>query len=162
MTARRSAPIDPAALDAVLAPFGQSHMLPREAYIDEAVLAWEQDAFFRAGWVCVGRVTDLPEPGDQRARAIGGAGLLLTRDREGALHVFANACRHRGHELLPCEGSDQQSRRAVPVPRVELRARRSAATRAPIRRPELRSVGRRVASRQARGVGRMAVRERVG
>jgi Rieske 2Fe-2S family protein len=105
MTARPPAPIDAAALDAVLAPFGQSRMLPREAYVDEVVLAWEHDAFFRGGWVCVGRVTDLPEPGDQRARAIGGAGLLLTRDRDGVLHVFANACRHRGHELLPCDGA---------------------------------------------------------
>ena len=50
-----------------------------------------------------------PEPGDQRARSIGGTGLLLTRDHEGALHVFANACRHRGHELLPCEGATNTS-----------------------------------------------------
>jgi glycine betaine catabolism A len=105
MTASRPAPIDQAALHAVLAPFGQSHMLPREAYVDEALLAWEQDAFFRGGWVCVGRVIDLADPGDQRARAVGGAGLLLTRDRDGELHVFANACRHRGHELLPCDGA---------------------------------------------------------
>src|SRR4029077_15522789 len=105
MTARQPAPIDPSALDAVLAPFGQSHMLPREAYVDEAVLAWEQEAFFQGGWVCAGRVTDVPEPGDQKAVAIGDAGLLLTRDRDGALHAFANACRHRGHELLPCDSA---------------------------------------------------------
>ena len=27
----------------------------------------------------------------------------------GVLHVFANACRHRGHELLPCEGATNTS-----------------------------------------------------
>ncbi len=105
MSARRPAPLDDAALARTLAPFGESNMLPREAYIDEAVLAWEHEAFFQGGWVCAGRVTDLPVPGDQRARAIGGAGLLLTRDKSGVLHVFANACRHRGHELLPCDGA---------------------------------------------------------
>ena len=66
MTDRRLAPIDDTALDTVLAPFGHSHMLPREAYVDEAVLTWEKEAFFQGGWVCAGRVTDVAEPGDQR------------------------------------------------------------------------------------------------
>ena len=108
MSRRSLAPIDPAALDAVLAPFGESHMLPRAAYIDEAVLAWEQDAFFRDGWVCAGRAEDVANPGDQRARSVGGSGLLMVRDSDGALHTFANACRHRGHELLPCDGTSNR------------------------------------------------------
>jgi Rieske 2Fe-2S family protein len=80
VTGRGPAPIDAAALDAVLAPFGESHMLPRDAYVDDAVLAWEQDAFFQGGWVCAGRAADVANPGDQRARSIGGAGLLMARD----------------------------------------------------------------------------------
>ena len=105
MSAHGPAPIDPGALDAVLAPFGQSHMLPREAYVDEAVLAWEREAFFHDGWVCAGRVSDVREPGDQLARSVAGAGLLVTRDRDGEVHTFANACRHRGHELLACDAT---------------------------------------------------------
>ena len=103
MTDKGAAPIDPAALDAVLAPFGQSRMLPREAYVDEAVLSWERDAFFHDGWVCAGRASDVREPGDQVATSVAGAGLLVTRDRDGEIHAFANACRHRGHELLACD-----------------------------------------------------------
>ena len=34
--------------------------------------------------------------------------MLLTRDDDGAVHAFANTCRHRGHELLPCGGSASQ------------------------------------------------------
>ncbi len=38
-------------------------MLPREAYVDDAVLAWERDLLLRQGWVCVGRADDLAEQG---------------------------------------------------------------------------------------------------
>ena len=34
--------------------------------------------------------------------------MLLVRDDEGVLHAFANTCRHRGHELLPCGAAAQQ------------------------------------------------------
>ncbi len=102
-----TAPIDPSRLAAALEPLGRSRMLPREAYVDPAVLAWEQRTFF-GGWVCVGRSTELAEVGTQRAFRLGGAGVLLTRAEDGVLRAFANTCRHRGHELLPCGGSAQK------------------------------------------------------
>jgi glycine betaine catabolism A len=107
-TVRPAAPLDQAALAASAAPFGQSRMLPRAAYVDPAVFAWEQRHFFDAGWMCVGRSDQLPRPGDQRAEPVGEGSVLLTRDDEGGLHAFANTCRHRGHELLPCGASTQQ------------------------------------------------------
>ncbi len=96
------APVDPRALEESLRPFGESRMLPREAYVSEDVFAWEQRHFFSGGWVCVGRSSEMPEPCDQMAKALGHAGVLLTRDKERRLRAFANACRHRGHELLAC------------------------------------------------------------
>ena len=95
------APIDPARLAAALEPLGRTRMLPREAYVDPEVFAWEQRAFF-SGWLCLGRSADLAEPRQQMAVSVGAAGVLLTRAEDGALHAFANVCRHRGHELLPC------------------------------------------------------------
>src|SRR6266567_3844777 len=44
----------------------------------------------------------LPRAGDQRAEATGEGGVLLVRGEDGELRAFANSCRHRGHELLPC------------------------------------------------------------
>jgi Rieske 2Fe-2S family protein len=96
------APLDPAAVAESLRPFGESRMLPRAAYISPEVFAWEQRNFFDGGWTCVGRSEDLAEPGDQRAESVGRAGVFLMRDNESRLRAFANACRHRGHELLPC------------------------------------------------------------
>jgi Rieske 2Fe-2S family protein len=96
------APLDRAGLEATLRPHRQSRMLPPAAYVDPAVFAWEERHFFAGGWMCVGQRDDLPEPGDQRAEPVGRGGVLLVRDRDGALRAFANTCRHRGHELLAC------------------------------------------------------------
>jgi glycine betaine catabolism A len=102
------APLDPAGLADALQPFGESRMLPRAAYVDPAVFAWEQRNFFDGGWTCVGFSAELANPGDQRAEPVGAGSVLLTRAEDGELHAFANTCRHRGHELLPCGGSAQR------------------------------------------------------
>ena len=108
------APIDPAKLAPVLAPFGRSRLLPREAYVDDAVFAWEQEHLLRRRWVCVARGEELPERGDQRAVRIGAETALLVRGDDGVLRAFANACRHRGHELLPCDSAT--NKRAIVCP----------------------------------------------
>ncbi len=96
------APIDPLGLAAALAPFGQSRMLPPEAYTAESVFEWEQRHFFEGGWTCVGTASAISAAGDQRAEQLGRGGVLLMRDQEGEARAFVNACRHRGHELLAC------------------------------------------------------------
>ena len=108
------APLDPAGVAAALRPFGESRMLPPAAYVDPAVFSWEQQHFFGGGWTCVGFAADLANPGDQRAVPVGAGSVLLTRDDAGVLHAFANFCRHRGHELLPCGGTAQ--RQAIVCP----------------------------------------------
>ena len=103
------APVDPAGLAESLRPFGQSRMLPRAAYVDPAVFEWEQRHFFGGGWVCAGRSDQLADPGDQRAEALGTGSVLLVRGDDGVLRAFANTCRHRGHELLPCGAAMQRN-----------------------------------------------------
>jgi glycine betaine catabolism A len=108
------APIDPAGLGDALKPFGSSRMLPPAAYTDPAVFEWEQRNFFGRGWTCVGFSAELANPGDQRAESVGQGGILLSRGEDGVLRGFANFCRHRGHELLPCGTSAQ--RRSIVCP----------------------------------------------
>ena len=102
------APLSPGDLADSLLPFGRSRMLPPAAYVDPAVFAWEQRSFF-GGWLCVGRSSQVAGPGDQRAERAGLGSVLLTRDDDGTLRAFANTCRHRGHELLPCGSSASRS-----------------------------------------------------
>jgi glycine betaine catabolism A len=106
-TLRPHAPLDPSAVAQALLPFGHSRMLPRAAYVDPAVFAWEQRYFFGGGWLCVGRSDQAPEPGGQWAEAVGEGSVLLVRGEDGVLRAFANTCRHRGHELLPCGAASQ-------------------------------------------------------
>jgi phenylpropionate dioxygenase-like ring-hydroxylating dioxygenase large terminal subunit len=108
-----AAPLPKDALDATLAEFGRSRMLPREAYVDGAVFEWEQRHIFNS-WMCVGHAADLPDPGSQRAATVGAGSVLLTRDEDAVVHAFANTCRHRGHELLQC--GEAAKRRSIVCP----------------------------------------------
>lgn len=98
---RVPAPVPAADLAAALAPFGESRMLPREAYVDPAVFEWEQHNIFN-GWTCVGHASDLAAVGSQKAVGTGANGMLLVRGEDDTVRAFANTCRHRGHELLAC------------------------------------------------------------
>lgn len=106
-------PLPAEAIAAALEPFGSSLMLPPAAYTSPEVFAWEQRHFFR-GWQCVGFAADLDAPGAQRAEPVGGTSVLVVRDADGVVRAFANTCRHRGHELLPCGGST--NRRSIVCP----------------------------------------------
>jgi len=101
-TGRASSPLPQAALDAARRPFGESSLLPLEAYVDDDVFDWELRHVFERAWVCVGRASELSVPGAQRAEQVGRSSVMLVRDRDGELRAFANICRHRGHELLAC------------------------------------------------------------
>ncbi|TRW82720.1 aromatic ring-hydroxylating dioxygenase subunit alpha [Mycolicibacterium sp. 018/SC-01/001] len=105
------APVPADGVAAALAPFGRSRMLPREAYVEPAVFEWERRHIF-SGWTCVGRADDLTTVGAQKALGSGADGTLLVRGEDGAIRAFANTCRHRGHELLPCATPGAATRKA--------------------------------------------------
>ncbi len=98
---------------------GPARMLPAAAYTDPAVLAWERRHLFAASWTCLGRTDELlpvgPEerPTTQRAVRVGDVSALLVRADAG-VRLFANTCRHRGHELLAEDGSS--TRRSIVCP----------------------------------------------
>jgi glycine betaine catabolism A len=107
-------PFDRDDLEPAQRPFGQSRMLPQDAYTAPRVFAFEQERFFAGSWTCVGREGDLEGTGAQRAMRVGGAGVLLVRATDGRVRAFANTCRHRGHELLGV--GEQTTRRTVLCP----------------------------------------------
>jgi Rieske 2Fe-2S family protein len=97
-----------------------ARMLPAVAYTAPEVLAWELRHLFAGTWPCLGRLEELlPEdrgdkPVTQRAVMVGDVGGLLVRAPGGRVRLFANTCRHRGHELLPVGGASD--RRTIQCP----------------------------------------------
>jgi Rieske 2Fe-2S family protein len=109
------APLSESSLAAALRPFGESRMLPPAAYTSAEVFAWERQHFFGGGWTCAGHASRLPAAGDQLAVATGAGGALIVRGEDGIIRAFANTCRHRGHELLPC-GNAAVNAKAIVCP----------------------------------------------
>ncbi len=91
---------------------GNATGLPARYYVSPEIFAAEREHILLRNWFFVARTEELSQPGDYRAIETVGGPVLLTRDETGALHAFANTCRHRGCLLL--EGSG--NRRSVVCP----------------------------------------------
>lgn len=68
----------------------------RRVYTDDALFAREMNHIFAATWVYVAHESEIPEPNDFRQSWIGLREVIVARDEEGGLRVFANRCSHRG------------------------------------------------------------------
>ncbi len=99
-------PIDwtePEAWQGTRRPLREATGLEPECYTNEAFFAEERSRVFERAWVCVGVVDELARPGRLLVRRVGDRSVLLTRDRDGELRGFLNACRHRGTELADAD-----------------------------------------------------------
>ena len=108
-TARRSRsmPVSPVSAEEVAAvrqPTVRAQLLPPRVYHDPAVLAYEREAWFAGGWVCVGREEDALAKGEYFLTQVTGESLIIARGEDGELRAFYNVCRHRGATLVeePC------------------------------------------------------------
>lgn len=75
-------------------------------YTDPARLEREREVLFRATPHLVALSADLPAPSTWRTFDLAGLPILLTRDADGTVNAFLNACRHRGMEVAAGCGDD--------------------------------------------------------
>ena len=87
-------------LSAVRRPIQQARGLPNAHYIDDAVIAEENQAVLAKQWAGLAVAADVPEPGDAVPMTFLGMPLLLVHAKSGAIKVFQNTCRHRGMILV--------------------------------------------------------------
>jgi len=77
--------------------------LGRDDYCSPAIFEIERQRIFHRGWMYVGHASSVPG-GARRVVDVAGESVIVARTREGALHAFANVCRHRGSQLCPVAG----------------------------------------------------------
>lgn len=87
--------------------------LPTAAYLDESRFDAEVQRVFIDGPTVVALSIELPDVNSYRASTLLGKPLLLTRDADGQVHAFLNACRHRGAQVCSA-GIGHKSRFTCP------------------------------------------------
>jgi phenylpropionate dioxygenase-like ring-hydroxylating dioxygenase large terminal subunit len=79
--------------------------LPPWTYDNAALTKLEHQRVFLPSWQIVCHVNDIPQPGNFATFDLGPESIFALRDREGAIHVYHNVCRHRAARLVEGEGS---------------------------------------------------------
>ena len=73
--------------------------IDRELFYSPELHEQEQENVFARAWLFVGHESQVPNPDDFFVSRMGEESVVLTRDKQGALHVLLNTCRHRGMRL---------------------------------------------------------------
>jgi phenylpropionate dioxygenase-like ring-hydroxylating dioxygenase large terminal subunit len=81
------------------------------AYTSQEVFDREMDKLFTEGWVYIAHESEIPEPGDYVTRMMGRQPVIVSRARDGAVHVLANRCSHRGNKLCNAAAGNARSYR---------------------------------------------------
>ena len=88
--------------------------LPGEYYWSSEVYEEETRKIFRKQWICVGRASDVPVPGDYFIYELDGENFIFERDDQNRVNCFYNVCRHRGTRL--CEQSCGHVKQRIQCP----------------------------------------------
>jgi phenylpropionate dioxygenase-like ring-hydroxylating dioxygenase large terminal subunit len=73
-----------------------------EPYVSRAYFEKERDRIFSKVWLNIGRVEQIPRPGDYFVKdlAVCHTSVLVVRGKDGTLRAFHNMCSHRGNQLV--------------------------------------------------------------
>lgn len=76
--------------------------IPVEPYISRRHFERERDHIFRKVWLNVGRVEQIPDPGNYFVKeiAVCKTSILIIRGKDGVIRAFHNMCSHRGNQLV--------------------------------------------------------------
>ncbi|MGE2832625.1 aromatic ring-hydroxylating oxygenase subunit alpha [Mycobacterium sp. SMC-4] len=83
-------------LAAATGRFDDAKGLPPECYTGDEIFDLERNFVFMREWLCVGRVDQIPQPGDFFTVTILGEPLIVVRQPDDSVKVLSAICRHRG------------------------------------------------------------------
>jgi len=90
-------PADRAAWDALI----EHDRVHGSLYTDPAIFDAELERIWYRTWVFVGHESEVPEPNDYVVKSIGPQPIIMTRDKQGEIHLLLNRCTHRAN--LVCD-----------------------------------------------------------
>lgn len=88
-------------------------LVRRRIFSDPEIFDEEQRRIFSRAWLFVGHESLIPNPDDYFLSRMGTEQVILTRNRQGRIHVLLNSCTHRGMKLCRY---DQGSSRTFTCP----------------------------------------------
>ena len=73
--------------------------ISRDIFVSEELYQQELERVFTRSWLFVGHESQIPNPNDFFTSRMGEESVIMTRDRQGEIHVLLNTCRHRGMKV---------------------------------------------------------------
>lgn len=100
----------PYRLDALYPNIADYRAVSTKRFLDPAEKTREEEKLWSKVWLLAGLASDIKEPGDWFRFDIGPQSIIVARARDGEVHAYYNACKHRGNELVQGDfGSDANS-----------------------------------------------------
>ncbi|MGV3652827.1 MAG: aromatic ring-hydroxylating oxygenase subunit alpha [Noviherbaspirillum sp.] len=84
-------------------------LVSRSIFVDEEIFRREMSQIFSRAWLFVGHESLIPNPDDYFSSRMGMDPVIVTRDRQGEIHVFHNSCTHRGMKLCRSDHGNTRS-----------------------------------------------------
>ena len=72
----------------------------RRVYTDPDIFELEMERIFGRAWLFVGHASQVPQAGDFVTTELGRQPVIMTRHRDGSVHVLLNRCTHRGAKVV--------------------------------------------------------------
>jgi phenylpropionate dioxygenase-like ring-hydroxylating dioxygenase large terminal subunit len=72
-------------------------------YTDPAIYEAELERIWYRTWVYVGHISEVPEPNDYVLKSIGPQPVIMSRDKQGQVHLLLNRCSHRANLVCDAE-----------------------------------------------------------
>lgn len=73
----------------------------------------EMEKIFLKSWLLLGHESEIPASGDYVVRDMGEDQVIVTRDRQGQVHVNLNVCPHRGMHVCLAEAGNAQVHKCI-------------------------------------------------
>jgi phenylpropionate dioxygenase-like ring-hydroxylating dioxygenase large terminal subunit len=86
--------------DEATGTYKTARTLPPAVYTSDEFLAFEREAVFSHEWLCLGRSSRVPNPGDWFTVTIVDEPLIVVRGKDGVVRVLSAVCQHRGMQVV--------------------------------------------------------------